>query len=489
MENQKSIKTNIAYNSAYNLLTIIIPLMLSPYLSRVLGAEGLGIYSFTLAIANYFKRASLLGMEKYGNRSIAIVKDQDNDRRKAFWGIFKVQSICSIICLIAYILYLLFVDTQGIPSLLQTLFVISSLFDVSWYYFGNENFKPVVLVSSICKVAYLIFTFLLVKGKGDVYVYITLAALSFLIPNMVIFLGALVKEKYISNTADELRIILKGTFVLFIPVIAVTVYKSMDKVMLGFICETTYENGLYENAEKILHVPIAVISAVSTVLMPRMTRLYRDKDEKTASSFIMITMKYAAFMSISAACGLAGISNVFSVVFWGVDFSGCAILLRMFSISIPFMSFAEIIRTQFVIPNKQDKIYVFAVCIGAIVNLIVNALLIPSMGARGAVVGTIFAEGSVCIYQAIKVSEYLPLKKYIFEFIKYIPAGLVMYATTYYIGIILSYSVFSLILLVLIGVIEINLFVLLQIFCFDKNTWNGLVEFLNRLKGKDRFNK
>ena len=482
MEKQKSIKTNIAYNSAYNILTIIIPLILSPYLSRVLGAEGLGIYSFTLAIANYFKRASLLGMEKYGNRSIALVKDQENERRKAFWAIFKVQSICSIICLIVYVLYLIFLDTRGMPSLLQTLFVISSLFDVSWYYFGNEDFKPVVLVSSICKVAYLLFTFILVKGTGDVNIYIALAALSYLIPNVVIFIGALAKEKYTSNTADELRIILKGTFVLFIPVIAVTVYKSMDKVMLGIICETTYENGLYENAEKILHVPIAVISAVSTVLMPRMTRLYRDKDEKTANSFIMLTMKYAAIMSISAACGLAGISYVFSVVFWGVEFTGCAILLCMFSISIPFMSFAEIIRTQFIIPNKQDKTYIIAVCIGAIVNLIVNALLIPSMGAKGAVVGTILAEGSVCIYQAIKVSSYLPVKKYSIEFVKYIPAGLVMYVTTNYIGTKLSFSVFNLLLLVLIGAIEICVLVALQIFCFDKNTWKGLVEFFDRLK-------
>ena len=346
MSGKNTVKRNIAYNTVYNILTIIIPLILSPYLARIIGAEGIGIYSFTLAMANYFKRTSLLGMEKYGNRSIALVKENDEDRKKAFWGIYKVQFICSVFCIAVYCLYLVFLDTRGLPSILQGIFVLSSLFDVSWYYFGNEEFKPVVIISSLCKIAYLLLTFILVNGKSDVNTYITLAALSYLVPNIFMFVLALFREQYTKNTQDELRSILKGTLVLFVPVIAVTVYKSMDKVMLGYMCENTSENGLYENAEKILHVPIAVISAVSTVLMPRMTRLYRDNNENAASSFIFLTMKYAAFMSIACACGLAGISVIFSNVFWGEEFAGCATLLIMFSISIPFMSYAEIIRTN-----------------------------------------------------------------------------------------------------------------------------------------------
>lgn len=484
MGKQGSVKSNIAYNSAYNVLTIIIPLILSPYLSRVLGAEGLGVYSFTLAVANYFKRISLLGMEKYGNRSIALVKENKIEKRKTFWGIYKVQFLCSLICLLVYILYLIFVDTRGLSSLLQGLFVLSSIFDVSWYYFGEENFKPIVIVLSVCKLGYLLLTFLLVRGKDAVNVYIALAALSYLCPNLLIFIRALTKEKYTKNTYSELVEILKGTLVLFVPVIAITIYKSMDKVMLGIMCDNSVENGLYENAEKILHVPIAVISAVSTVLMPRMTRLYKEKANEAAGRFIMSTMKYAAFISIASACGLSGISSIFSNVFWGNDFDRCAVLLKMFAISIPFMSFAEIIRTQFIIPNKQDRTYIIAVCIGAVVNMFVNALLIPQYGAKGAVIGTICAEASVCIYQALKVRYYLPIKVYVLEFIKYIPSGLIMFTIINYASSHMSYNIVNLFIIIGIGVFTIVILVIGQLFVFEKETWKKLTRFLKRFLTK-----
>ena len=452
MSNVKnSIKSNIAYNSFYEVLIIIIPLIVSPYISRVLRTEGIGLYSFTFAVANYFKRAAMLGISKYGNRSIALVKEEEGLRRKRFWEIYTIQFISSFTCLLLYGCYLLLFNTRGASSYYQALFVLSSMFDVGWYYFGNEKFKPVIILNAISKLLYLSLTFFFVRKIDDVNKYITIMALSYLIPNVILFANVIIHVKLKITFSLELKESLKGVLLLFIPVIAVTIYKSMDKLMLGIICETAYENGIYENAEKILHVPIAVISAVSTVLMPRMTKLYRDKDNEKADSLMISTVRYAAFIGIASAFGLAGVSEIFSNVYWGAGFEECAVLLTMFAISIPFMSFAEIIRTQYIIPQKHDIIYIVAVCSGAVINFSINLLLIPFLGAEGAVIGTIVAETVVCVYQAYKVTKFLPIRQYVREFIIYLMPGVIMYIFLRLFCTNVHHTIFNLVISVVFG--------------------------------------
>ena len=451
MAKKARIGENIVYSSIYEILVIIVPLIVSPHVSRALGVEGIGVYSFSLAVANYFKRASMLGAAKYGNRSIALASGNPDERRSTFWTIYTVQFCATGICVLLYSGYVLFFARNNMPAILQFLYIFASLFGVDWYFHGREEFKTTVLVASICKLGYLVGSLTLIRNHNDVNLYIALFALSYLIPSMVLFGIAVSREKYVKPTMDKLKTALKGMLVLFIPVIAVTIYKSMDKLMIGILTETAYENGIYENAEKILHVPIALISAVSGVLMPRMTVLFRDSNDKKAGNLIYSTVKYSAFMSIACAFGLAAVSTMFSVIYWGQDFYKCGVLLTTFAISIPFMSFAEILRTQYIIPKKEDRIYIVAVCGAAVVNLIINSLLIPRMGAEGAVIGTIASEGAVCVYQAIKVRKELPVLKYSWQYIKYCIPGVGMFAVLSFMMKSMSYSVVHLLELVLLG--------------------------------------
>lgn len=451
MAKRARIGENIVYSSIYEILVIIVPLIVSPHVSRALGVEGIGVYSFSLAVANYFKRASMLGAAKYGNRSIALTSGDSLERRNTFWNIYTVQFSATVICLLIYSGYVLLFARNNMPAILQYLYIFASLFGVEWYFHGREEFKTTVIVASIFKLAYLVGSITLIKNQDDVNLYIALFALSYLLPSLILFIIAVSREKYIRPTFERIKPAIKGMLVLFVPVIAVTIYKSMDKLMIGILSDTAYENGIYENAEKILHVPIALIAAVSGVLMPRMAVLYRDSKEDRAGTLIYSTVKYSAFMSVGCAFGLAAVSTMFSVIYWGEDFYKCGELLTTFAISIPFMSFAEILRTQFIIPKKEDKIYIVAVCGAAIVNLIINSLLIPRMGAEGAVIGTIASEGAVCVYQAVKVRNELPVVKYTLQYVKYCIPGVLMYLTLYSLMKTMSFSIVHLIELVLCG--------------------------------------
>lgn len=476
MAKKARIGENIVYSSIYEILVIIVPLIVSPHVSRALGVEGIGIYSFSLAVANYFKRASMLGAAKYGNRSIALASNDPQERRNTFWTIYSVQFCATAICVLIYSGYVLLFARDNMPAILQYLYIFVSLFSVEWYFHGREEFKTTVIVAAVCRLAYLIGSLTLIRKPEDVNLYIVLFALSHLVPCIVLFVVAVSREKFVKPHLDRFKTALKGMLVLFIPVIAVTIYKSMDKLMIGILCETAYENGIYENAEKILHVPIALIGAVSAVLMPRMTVLFRDSNEKKANDLIFRTVKYSAFMSIACAFGLAAISTMFSVIYWGQDFYKCGELLTTFAISIPFMSFAEILRTQYIIPKKEDRIYIIAVCGAAVVNLIINSLLIPRMGAEGAVIGTIASEGAVCIYQAFKVRKELPVRKYTLQYVKFMIPGIAMYTVLQLMIRSMSNSILHLIELVLMGGLIYVLVFIAYMLLFERN------HFLTTLK-------
>jgi len=478
--NQKgsSVKVNIAYNTTYNIMLIIIPLIVTPYLSRHIGVDATGVFSFSLAVAIYFRRAALLGVEKYGNRAIALDKSDSNNN--TFWGIYSVQFVSGLVANVAYGIYIFMFGKMELAAICQSIYVISGMFEVHWYFFGKEQFKTTVLVSSCGKLFYLIATFLWVNEPDDIYIYILISGLSYLLPCLVLFFIAIRKEKFSLPSKAEFATHLKGLLVLFIPVIAVTLYKSMDKLMLGLILETKYENGLYENAEKILAVPTAVIAAVSTVMMPKMTKIYRDCDDNKAENTIYNSVIFAAFIGIGCSFGLAGVSKLFSLVYWGAAFIDCAQLLSFLSITIPFMSFAEILRTQYIIPQKKDKTYIIAVLSGAFVNLIVNAFCIPKLGAVGAVYGTIAAECIVCIIQGVVIRKELPLIKYIKAYLLFIVPGFIMYMLLLLLNNSLPQNVLGLISAVLAGGFLYIGFSVLIIYLVNKSILKTMINMLKR---------
>ena len=472
---KNGLRSNIIYNTLYELLVIIVPLIVSPHLSRAVGVEGVGIYSFSYAVSLYFRRTALLGVQKHGSRGIAMARDNAEERRLTFWGAYSIQFLSSSICTIAYCIYLLFNTKDSLAATVQLVYITSAFFEVGWYFVGRENFKSIVSLMGLGKLAYLIATYVFIKSPSDIYLYIVFVGLSHWIPGFIILLKILVQEKFIKVPKNILLENLKGMLVLFIPVIAVTLYKSMDKLMIGIICDTSYENGLYENAEKILSVPLAVMTAVSSVMMPRMTKLYHDKLDKSAEAYMDHISFFAGIVSSAAAFGIAAISELFSDVYWGVAFHGCALLLRMFSISIPFMCLAEILRTQYIIPKKKDRYYIIAVCMGAVVNLIINALLIPRFGAEGAVVGTIVAEAAVCIYQAFVVRKEIDIKKYSLQFVKYLVPGAIMFTIVSWLCTYLRHNVINLIAAVIVGMLSFPVLLIIQLRIFEKDRIKLLV--------------
>ena len=423
-----SIKKNFTYNVFYQILTLILPLITAPYVSRVIGAEGQGIYSYTYSIAYYFMLFAMLGLKNYGNREIAKHRDNKEKLSKTFCSIYGLQFITALLSTIVFVIYIIFFSEKQylLFYLLQLIYLISAFFDISWFFFGLEKFKTTVTRNVIIKIATLACTFLFVKTKNDLNIYIFLMSFSTLASQIALWPFLMKEIKFVRPTLKEIIKHLKPNLILFIPVIAVSIYTIMDKIMLGNM--TNMKNvGLFEYGERIVTIPLNIITALGTVMLPRMSNLVAKGDEENTKKYINRSMEFTLFLSIPICLGLMATAENFVPIFLGDEFIKTGEITKYLSIIIVVTSFANVIRTQYLIPKEKDMIYIISVILGAIVNLFINIILIPKYDIMGAVIGTIFAETTVMLYQTFKVRKELEIKKYIKQFVHFFVKGFVMY--------------------------------------------------------------
>ena len=444
-------KKNFIYNIIYQILILIIPLITAPYLSRVVGAEGVGTYSYTYSIVYYFMLLTLLGVNNYGNRSIAKVRDDKKKLSKTFWSIYFFQLVMGIVMLILYLLYIYLFDNQyRLIALIQTLFIVSSILDINWLFFGLEEFKKTITRNSFVKVGNVVLIFLFVKESQDLWKYTLIMSGMTVLSQLILWNSVRKKISFVKISLKDIIKHIKPNLVLFIPVIAVSLYKMIDKVMLGMMTNVN-EVGFFENAEKITNIPMTLITALGTVMLPRMSNILAKGEKGKANDYITKSISFVMFLSFAMCFGLIAIGYKFAPFYFGQEFQKTGILIILLAVTLPFLSFANVIRTQYLIPKERDKDYIISVSLGAIVNLVINIILIPKYASVGACIGTIFAEAIVAIYQTISVKNELNVKKYIKNILPFFIKSIVMLICIYPLNFININTLLRLLIQVLLG--------------------------------------
>lgn len=422
-----SIKKNLSLQTAYQILSACMPLITAPYLARKLGAIQLGVFSYTTSIVAYFTLVAMIGTINYGTRSIAEVKGDRNKRNQVFTSIYVLQLLMTAIATIAYVIYLLFICSDNkLIALIQGIALISCLLDINWLFFGVEDFQITVTRSIVIKIATVALILLLVKHESDLWIYTLIMLGGTLLSNAILFLYL---PRYASLTkvsVKQIGVHIRPNLVLFIPLLAMTVYHTMDKTMLGLM--STYEqSGFYYNSDKIVQIPLLVINGIGTVMLPRMSALLADAKQKEADSLFMTTMEGVAFISIAMAGGIAAVASEFVPLFFGPGYENCVILTIVFAPILLIKGFSTIIRTQYLIPMGMEKDFTKSVVSGAIVNFILNILLISKYGAMGAAIATVIAEVVACAFQFVPLNKKgLEIKTLFNQTIVYLAIGLFM---------------------------------------------------------------
>lgn len=448
-----SIKKNISYQILYQILAILLPLITSPYISRVLGANGVGIYSYTFSIVSYFALFAKLGIHIYGNRAIAMVRDDQQKLNQTFSDLLAVHLLVSAIALLLYAGYI-YLGKMEYPEVaaIQALYVIAEMLEINWLYFGLEQFKITVTRNAIVKGATLVSIFCFVKSSDDVWKYCAIMAISATLSELIVWIFLPKYIKIVKPNWKDARKHILPLISFFIPSIAVSLYKIMDKIMLGMMTNTT-QVGFYENSENIIAAAMSFITAVGTAMLPRMSNLVSKGEKAQTEKIIARSMQLVMISVLAMAGGIIGVSSVFAPIFWGEEFKVCANYINGLAISLLFTAFANVIRTQYLIPSHKDKVFQLSVITGACVNLVVNFFLIPHLYALGAVIGTVMAEGAVCMVQGIYAAKHLPIVDYLKKSIPYTLFAAIMSGVVALIGYTMNGGIKTLAVQVLTGIV------------------------------------
>ena len=458
---KKTIIKNYIYNLTYQILIILLPIITTPYLSRVLGAENIGIFSYTISIVTYFILFGSLGVAMYGQREIAYLQNDKEKYSKTFWEILLLRFATMLISMIIF--YYCFATNGEYKVYYEILLLemIANCLDISWFFQGLEEFKKTVIRNIIVKIISIICIFTFVKTSNDLANYFWIYVFSTLFGNMSLWLYL---PKYITKVhIRELNVLqhLKPTIGLFIPQIAVQIYTVLDKVMIGTIIENKAEVGYYEQSQKIVKMLLTVITSLGTVMLPRIANTFSKGNSEKIKEYIKKSFNFVFLLAFPMIFGIVAVSSNFVPLFFGQGYEKVAILMNVISPILLAIGLSNVIGAQYLLPTKHQKEYTISVIAGAVINFCVNLLLIKKLGALGASIGTVIAEISVTTIQFIFIRKEFEVKEILKLAIKYLVSALIMFVVCIVIDQIIDNSVITIALQVVVGVMVYGICLLL----------------------------
>ena len=458
---EKSLKKNYLYNLIYQILSLLLPLITTPYLSRILGANGIGTVSYIESIVSYFVLFAVMGINLYGQREISYCRDDLLKRTHVFWETKILQVMSSAVVLSGFVVFALLQENK-ILFLIFSFNIISVLVDVVWLLQGMEEFGKIVLRNVLLKIIGIVYIFTVVKTQNDIEKYVF--GLSFFL-----FLGNISLWPYVIKYIDKpdwktikpfsnIKIVIS----LFVPTLAVQIYTVLDKTMIGIITEDPFENGYYEQAIKVSKMVLIVVASLGTVMIPRIGYYVGKGDHATVHNIICRGCRFVWFIGTPLCLGLIGISSNFVPWFFGNGFEKVIPLLCILSFLIIPIGISNVIGVQYLIPTNKQNLLSVSVLVGAIVNFILNIILIRFYQSIGAAISSIIAESIVTLVQIYLVRKEFSVKDVFGSAWCYLVSGIIMLIMLILLDCILMPSIMHTTVMIVIGASVY--FVLLYIF-------------------------
>ncbi len=449
---------------------ILIPIATSPYIARVLGPGKIGIYTYANSIAYYFYLFSLLGINTYGTRKIAKVRNDSLELTSTFWNIYYIQFFLTIIFSFTFFVLISQIHNQDKNIfILQILYVISAGLEIEWFPNGLEKFRFVTIRSTITRLLIVLLIFLFVKKPTDLWKYTVLINGGNIVSCILVWPLVFKTIKFKPPNIKSMQVHIRPIIILFLPSIAMSIYQQIDKILLG-IFSTSEEIGYFSSADNIVSLPLNMIIALGTVMMSYCSSLVANNKEKKLSEVIQISLRYINIINIGLAFGLLSVVNTFIPWFLGKNYVRTADLIEVLSISIFIGGFSEIIRTQYLIPKEKDIIYFKSILIGGLVNIIVGFVLVKKFSAVGVVWGTVISYTIVLVLQVYYLKDEIRLKKVIIETIPYVLFAVVMVLVIRLVSNIVNlYPLWTTIIEIIIGILVYSTLSVLWLIYFKKD--------------------
>ena len=456
----KSIRNNFLYSTAYQILNVLTSFVTAPYLSRVLGAEAIGIQSYTQSIQQYFLMFAALGTFSYGSREISMNRDDPYKRSKLFWEIELIVVATTSMAVLSSLALLW--SKYRIYYIVLSIGIFASMFDISWFFSGLEEFKLTVIRNTIFKILGIICTFVFINQPEDLLLYMIIQMVSTFLSNLSLWpylRGMLVKVNYrefrFANHIHE-------TLIYFIPSIATSIYTVLDKTLIGMITDSAAQNGYYQQAEKVMNLAKSVVfSAINSVVGVRNSYLYSEKKYEEIQLMIKRSFDFIFFAGFASCFGIMGIAKTFVPLFFGQGYEPVIVLLYLFSPIIVIIGISNCLCYQYFTPcgkRKQSTYFLFA---GSFVNLILNLMLIPKFGAYGAAIASVAAESVISVLYVVYSKQYGNVRMLVSTGAKKMISGFGMFVVVFSMNSIQINPLFLVLLQIAVGAMVYGLILII----------------------------
>ena len=480
-----SVKKNLVYSVANMFSGLLYPLVTFPYATRIMQADGIGQVNFFTSIVNYIILFVGVGIPVYATREIARVRDEEHLKNKTAIEILTLHLLLTVVGYIIVLGLCLFVPKVQV-NIPLFLIISSSIFFTTigceWFYQGIEEFKYITIRNLLVKIFSAILLFIIVKDKSDLILYGIITIIGSVGNNALNFLKL---RQYISIS------IIKSTklkpFSHFVPSckvfvlnLIISLYIDLNPIMIGFMKDVTAV-GLFTAASKIAHLLLGIPLALQAVMLPRMSNLVYSQERDEFNGLCQRIVDFIFTICFPLAMGLIILAPSLIFILCGETFSDAVLPLIIMSPIIPIIGLSGAFGWQILYPQGKESIVILATSVGAISNILLNLLLIPSMSYNGAAVATLVAEFLVTLTLILKGHRFIPVLLLSSHYVKCIIGSLLMGGACYAIKVLDLSPYYEIVIIPLVGVVTYSLFMIYIVKdSFAKHVYSSILGFFSR---------
>ena len=376
---------NYLYNLSYQILTIILPIITVPYVTRIFTSEDLGNYGFYNSIVSYFSLFAMLGIGVYGTKQIAAASDVSS----TFWNIYVIQLIASILAMAVYIIAIFSIPQMGgIIPLIVGITLFAKMIDISWLFSGKEDFKKITIRNIVVRLIGVISIFTFVKSSDDLYLYVFLIVIFDFLGQLVMWVPARKFIKRLSFNTNTIKRNLHPIVLLFLPQVAISLYAILDRTLLGLLGSYS-DVGVYEQGQKLTSILLTVVSSLGAVMLPRVANLLSERRDQEAQNMVKFSFILYNLIIFPMMFGLVAVNEVFVKLFLGQNFQDVKYVLYVIVFNIMFVGWTNILGYQVLVVRNKNKEFMLSTTIPAFVSVAVNIAVIPFFGYRASITSVV----------------------------------------------------------------------------------------------------
>lgn len=420
----RNVAKNFFYQSLFQVIKIIMPIITIPIVSNALGPKGIGIYNYTFSIAQYFVLIAGLGVTMYGNREIALVWNRKENISKTFWEIVIIKLITTTVVIVLYLIIVSFMNQQ-IYLYAQIVTIIAVIFDISWFFMGIEDFKKTSMSNLFVQIIVFFSIVFFINDESDTLKYILFQSGGALLSQIIVWQFVFRYVRIVPVKIKDCLKHLKGSVEYFIPQVAIVLYTNLNKTLLGVFIGSVAV-GYYANSQQLNSVFITIITTVDLVLLPHMTGLFATNNIKKIEQTLIKTIHLQLYFSIPIMFGILTVFDKLVPWFFGEKFLFINNVIPFFSLLVVIIPLGMSMSRQYLIPVGKTREYNTSVMIGAGINIILSFILLPTVGFFGSVFSNIIAELFVTFTRAKSILKSTSFKFEYKKIFSYLISGIIM---------------------------------------------------------------